>query len=279
MSTRADIVEAILRLKPRDGIFSVEAICRLTYSDYGITPTLSDEEYISKFRRSLFTDIFSKQDKLIAAGGLKTFDVSSIKDLKLSWARSHQMGRKHRQRLNCRASVARWLHGLDDRSYEIASAYAMKSLGASKVHVTPKGDEFGMDFLALVPAFTKSPLFVSGARGVRIVGQSKKYSHPVAREKIQSFNDLIGSIKNNKAELIPLLPSWFRSSGSPIISCFIAHSGYQAGSIRMSSQAGHILIDSIGLAEIIGRPSRFGDDGEDGVTHKALWSEINRIAT
>lgn len=277
MSLKAELVEAVLRLRPRDGVFSVESICRLTFSDNGRAASLTEEEYISRFKKTLFNDIVSRQELLIDAGGLRTFEIISLQELKLSWVRSNPMSRKHRERLNCRASVARWLHGLDDRSYEIASAYAMRSLGASRIHVTPKGNEFGIDFLALVPAFTKSPLFVSGTRGIRIVGQSKKYSQPVAREKIQSFNDLIGSIKNNKAELIPILPPWFRSSSSPIISCFVAHSGYQSGSVVMSGQAGHILLDSTKLAEIIGRPSHFGGIGDDGLTHKALWHEISLI--
>ncbi len=98
------------------------------------------------------------------------------------WLDASSKSSKHRERLKRRACVARWLDDLGDRPYEFASAYAMQVLGASRVHVTPAGSEFGIDFLALIPAYTRSPAFLSGLSGLRVVGQSKKYNSAVTLE-------------------------------------------------------------------------------------------------
>lgn len=54
-------------------------------------------------------------------------------------------------RLPTRASILRMIDGLNDRQYEALACVASKAIGASRTHLTPPGNEGGIDFLALIP--------------------------------------------------------------------------------------------------------------------------------
>jgi hypothetical protein len=146
------------------------------------------------------------------------------------------------------------------------------------VHVTPQRNEFGIDFLAIVPAYSNSKVFVSGSRGVRIVGQSKKYNSPVNRGELQKFNDTLNSVRNNKAELLDIIPPWFRGSATPIMSCFVAHAGFQSGGRDIGRQNGHILLDTLELAEIIYQPKSHSFLQMDTEIEKTLWLGLSSIS-
>ena len=175
------------------------------------------------------------------------------------------------RRAQLRSRTLRWLTQLSDRQYEFASGKAMESLGSNRVRVTAGGNEYGMDFLAIVPAFSINPLFLSKVRGIRIIGQAKKYSDPVSRDKIQSFNDCVSAVKYGNGQAGRVLPAWFLASDLPILGCYVAHSGFQAGARKLANEMGHILLDSVGLAEIIANPRSF-DIGENLESiERTLW--------
>lgn len=253
MSEVGTVVEAIFRLRPREGSFSSTALALLAYEKLnGTAPTIRQQEFAYRSRRNIYNHLLQRNDALVRLGGLSTFEVGAG-DLQVSWSKGSSIKPKHTEWLRLRSVIADWLHGLDDTGYELAAGVLMQSLGASRVHVTPHGNDFGIDFLAIIPAHCSSELFVSGSKGVRIVGQSKKYNSAVAREKIQAFNSIMSSVRDNKHELIAVIPGWFRGSSSPLLSCYVAHSGFQSGSSTMAGQHGHVMLDTLQMAEILAR--------------------------
>ena len=276
-----DIVEAIFLLHPRPGHFSIESLAQLAIAERGRAATFEEEIAISETRKSLYNGLLQRQEEIAKSGGLRSFDIASSAQLRLLWINSSTSDRRHWHKLVLRSCVARWLHGLDDRSYEFASGLAMQVLGAELVHITPRGKDYGIDFLALVPAYTRSGVFMSGTKGIRIVGQSKKFNSPVPREKIQAFDSCLTDIRHDAFHMTTMLPTWFRSSASRIVSCFIAHAGLQSGGMRMSQKLGYVVLDTMALAEIIStlglrhqraELTRTWSGDED--THRGLWSRL-----
>jgi hypothetical protein len=263
MSEVSTVIEAIFRLQPLDGSFSSTALALLAYEKMNAAaPTIKQQEFAYRSRRNIYNTLMERNDALVRLGGLNTFEVGAG-DLQVTWSKGSSTKPRLREWLRLRSVIADWLHGLDDTSYELAAGVLMQSLGASRIHVTPHGNDFGIDFLAIVPAHCSNELFVSGSKGVRIVGQSKKYNSAVAREKIQAFNSIMSSIRDNKHELIAVIPGWFRGSSSPLLSCYVAHSGFQSGSSTMAGQHGHVMLDSLQMAEILARskssPFKYSD--------------------
>lgn len=278
MSQRSDYIDKILQLVPRDGEHCIDRLALLTITDRDLVPSLAQQEYVSKYRRSLFNTLLKRQEEVVKKGGMKTFEVTDRRFFKLSWILTEAGLNWRRQWLAQRAFVYEWISSISDRDYEKLGGVLMQRLGATRVHITPSGNEYGIDFLAIVPAYSRSSLFVSGGRGLRIVGQSKLYKTAVQREKIQAFNDTMSSIRNNRSEMLCIIPAWFRSSDAPMLGCFIAHSGYQSGAQIMAEQNGHILLDSMSLSEILGRKKNSDKVHGKADVQKELWIEIAHVA-
>lgn len=276
--SRPEIVKAILRLLPEDNEYTIESLSFRAWARSVRVPTIEDQEFISRFRKSIFGDLQAADIRHRETGGLPTFDFFPERELRVRWRIYSDDDRYRKLKLLGCSLALNWIDGLDDRDYEFLGALLMKRLGAQRIHVTPRGNEFGIDFLALVPAFSRSNLFVSGAQGLRIVGQAKCYASAVPREKIQAFNDTLTNIRNNKAELIDLIPPWFRSHRSPILGLFVAHSGYQEGARICAGQNGYILFDTRCASEVLACSSDFTLFQSDDHFTRSLWGELHSIS-
>lgn len=255
---------------------AVEALALAAVSLKSGTASLEDERLAQRQRRSLFNAVLRRQDGLVRRGSFKTFEVEDAHSLRLRWATVGNDPLK-KVRIALRATAANWLDELTDRQYEFAGGLMLQILGASDVHVTPHGSEFGVDFFGRVPAYSKSPLFISGADGVRVVGQAKQYAGPVTREKIQAFNNCLDSIRHNRGELNTIIPPWFRASKAPIVGCFISHVGFQDGAEQMCSQNGYVMLDSLHMAEMLADPKRFAFKTDTVEVERVLWEGIRRL--
>lgn len=278
--TRSSIVRRVFYLEPREGEVSIEHLCLEAIKELRGRITLQDQEWVSKFRKSLFSDLRDYDSSHTRNGGLNTFQFLEKPSLRVSWLIYDPMDRRRRLKLLKRSFALEWIESLsDDRHYEFLGGLLMRRLGASDVYVTPKGNEFGIDFVACVPAFSRSDLFISGSRGVRIVGQCKFYQSAMAREKVQSFSDCMNSIRSNKHELLSILPAWFRNHPAPLVGCFLAHSGYQDGARVAAEQNGYILFDSRAASEILVTAAKLDKIATKADLHKLLWGELQRLAS
>jgi hypothetical protein len=157
---------------------------------------------------------------------------------------------KQKSRLACRGELLKNFDNkfITPREYEIVSAYLCKLAGASNAYVTKFSGDAGIDFLALIPASTKSYLFPSTSRYVRIVGQAKYWDSPIQRSAIQQLDDTLQDIRHGNYKMMNALPDWFFSEG-PIIGCFLSHSHAQSGAIAEAKQRGIIIGDTRDIVE------------------------------
>jgi hypothetical protein len=278
MSKKSEIIDMIFRLPPMDNEVAIDSLCIECLRVFNGSVNFSDEEYISQYRRTLFSSLRQIDSDHVRNGGLQTFEYFENKGLRVRWRTQSASDRRLKRKIERRAAAISWINDLkDDRDYEFLGGLIMKKLGATKLHVTPRGNEFGIDFLAITPAFSRSNIFLSADRGVRIVGQAKYYSHPVPREKIQAFNDVMNSIRSNKQELTGVLPAWFRSSPAPLIGCFVAHNGYQSGARTSAEQNGYLLFDTRGAGEVISCVGKLDHIHSAADLNRYLWTELKTI--
>lgn len=230
------------------------------------------EEFISRFRRSILNELLKFDELHSKRGGSRSFVCVDTSKLLVRWHKDILDDPRALQKLRNRSRIYLWMRDLDDRQYECFGAALMQSLGATKVHLTPRGNEFGIDFLALVPAYSRSELFVSGSRGIRVVGQSKLYKSKVPRDSIQAFNNLMDSIRHNRHEIRSIIPAWFRNSPAPLIGLWAAHRGYQEGARIISEQNGYILLDTLMMAEIFGSSKSLQGVCNSSEMDRMMWS-------
>ena len=126
----------------------------------------------------------------------------------------------------------------------------MQIIGASAVHLTPIGNEGGVDFYALIECDTGTHLFGSSASGFRVVGQAKKYEQRQSITNFNSFLKVLDNVRHLHSSVVRCMPEWFRRGNGPILGLYVAHRGYQSGVPPVAAAHGVVLADSIDLGEM-----------------------------
>src|SRR5579862_8837546 len=142
-------------------------------------------------------------------------------------------------------------------AYEALCCLVLQLLGAQRYHLTPAGDEGGIDFLATVHFFSKSHIFSGLGREVKIVGQSKMYAERVPVGNVDAFITTLENVRKGSDRVRDIIPAWFHDSSGPIIGWIVGHKGFQSGAQNEAKKHGIILSTSRDLAEIISLSSRF----------------------
>ncbi|MBL6945625.1 MAG: restriction endonuclease [Rhodospirillales bacterium] len=257
MIERSKIVDRLHRLELQDRVYSVNNLVLMAIKDINGKYGLVDEENSNRYKSDFWNRIFIKQDRLMKRGLVAQFTAVDNEKKLLKWNDKLQKF-SDTLKVRFRPFVLRFLDGLDDRDYEFACGTACRFLGAEKIFVTPPGNEFGIDFVALIPAYSRSTVVCSGKEGLRIIGQSKKYSSAISREKVSILINSIDMIKYRKPEITELLPSWFFSSRAPLVGWLVGHSGFQSGCDTYAQDHGIILSDAIELSDILSAPRILG---------------------
>jgi hypothetical protein len=118
------------------------------------------------------------------------------------------------------------------------------------VHLTPKGDEGGIDFLALIET-PRGYLQCTGLNRIRVVGQSKKHGEPVSVGHVREFDATVDDIRRESSSINRHLPEWFRNVSSPIVGWIFGHQGFQSGARGRAQKSGLMLFDSRALTEMV----------------------------
>jgi hypothetical protein len=146
---------------------------------------------------------------------------------------------------------------LNDRQYEALGCIVSETSGASRIHLTPAGNEGGIDFIAALPLPGKSHVFRGNNHPVRIVGQCKKYASPVSLDRIRDFAHTLNEVRDHNAEICRVVPAWFWDMRGPIVGWHIAHTGHQSGVTSKAKHQGIILSDAIDMAEAISHSNAY----------------------
>ena len=143
------------------------------------------------------------------------------------------------------------IDSLTDREYESLSCVVCEVAGASHVHLTPPGNEGGIDFVATLRLSGRTHVFGGLYGALRIVGQCKQYQQPVQVDRVDQFIKTVSDVRHRSPRVVDHLPAWFHASTAPIIGWLIAHNGFQVGAKDEGKQHGIVLSDSRDLVEIL----------------------------
>jgi hypothetical protein len=111
-----------------------------------------------------------------------------------------------------RPPMLRRIDGLSHREYEALGCVVCKMAGASRTHLTPPGNEGGIDFLALVTLPAQCRLFGPRRGPLRIIGQSKRYKGPVSVGDVRNFITTIENVRKRQPSVEPHVPARFRAA-------------------------------------------------------------------
>lgn len=150
-----------------------------------------------------------------------------------------------------RAAVLRKMDALTDREYEALACVASSAIGSANTLLTPPGNEGGIDFFATLSVRESSHVFSAPGTEIRIVGQCKKYTSPVAVDKLEQFITTMQNVRHRSERVRRQIPTWFDESRGPIVGWVIAHSGFQTGASDEAKNHGIILSDTLDLAELV----------------------------
>lgn len=213
--------------------------------------------------------LLSRQEEHSRRGLRAAFQVIDSFAMTLSWCGTgiHNSAPRKQLRSTLRArqrpALLRMIDALSDREYEALGCVVAQLGGASKVFLTPPGNEGGVDFFALIPTPTRNHLFGGGTHPLRIVGQCKKYNRAIDEAKVKEFVETIQTVKYRGDKRIEqLVPSWFHATGGPIVGLMISHAGFQSGADTKARNHGFLLADSLDLAEIAAHSRLLPDAAE-----------------
>ena len=180
------------------------------------------------------------------------FEVVDNNSRRLFWpparhSQSHPE-RKVFRRLMARPQFLQGIDSLSHREYEALPCVLFQLIGG-KHHLTPSGNEWGVDFFAALPDPSMLTVLDGSRSPIRIVGQCKKYNRRLEVSGVKEFSRTLEALRNCKPEIERHVPAWFRAGSGPIVPWIICHSGFQSGAVSLARDEGMVASDSIDIAE------------------------------
>ena len=155
----------------------------------------------------------------------------------------------HALKLRLRPTFLKTIDGLSDREYEALGCAVVEAMGASKVHLTPRSTEGGVDFYAAISQKGTAHLLGSPTSPIRVVGQSKLYRHSFGAPGFKEFMQTLSEVRyQSEVKTERAIPAWFRATRGPIIGMVFAHSGFQSGAESRARSHGIVIAESLELA-------------------------------
>lgn len=270
----------LLRIDPK-GAFSLDALVLRFAQDVLAKDSLAAEAYTQASRNVRWNDVVLLQAELEEKGASPLLvEVDSEARTGKYLAPEAAGGPIHRMRaIRCgsRSGFLRSIDRLSDREYEALACLVSSCAGADKVHLTPPGNEGGVDFFAIIRNPARCHVFQHSRSPLRVIGQCKKYSNAVGVDKVRQFIQTIASVCNQSALTEAHVPPWFRTASGPVVGWIIGHNGFQSGAITLARNHGIVLSDSLDLAEICAQSRRFPVHSDTEEHAQLLEKEVTAI--
>lgn len=251
----------------------VERMFRATHSDRrvrlenAVIPFVSSvlgcdqveaEAYAERKKYSIWNRVVKRREEEYRKGLYPTFEIQDQTRFELSWYPATTIDDDDqvvglKRRLACRGEILDYIDDNENvswREYEALGCVICQLAGASHWHLTPPGNDWNIDFLALVPALGETHLLPSVGHQIRVVGQSKKWTSPVPPSEVRLLADTIDDIRKRSEWVLPLLPPWFIAARAPLVGVMVAHSGAYPGGDDIATYQGLIVADSRDIVEI-----------------------------
>jgi hypothetical protein len=170
-------------------------------------------------------------------------------------------------RVQDRPAILRMIYDLSDREYEAMSCVLLEALGATRVNLTRKGTEGGVDAFGLIEHARASHLLGSIHHPLRVVVQSKMWRNPIGPDAMKVFLQTLHEVKEGgQPKTNAIVPSWFREARGAMIGLVVSHKGFQSGADSRARSQGILVADSIDVAEVIAvRRNLYGSERRDKV--------------
>lgn len=185
--------------------------------------------------------------------------------------------RERALRACCRPSVLQMIDSLNDRQYEALACVLLELLGATKINLTRRGSEGGVDGFGLITRSNSSHLLGSIHHPIRVVLQAKMLTRPMSPDKMKEFVHTLAEVKHGgqqKTEAV--VPSWFRASRGAIIGLVVSHNGFQSGAESRARSQGILMADSVDVAEVIALENELFVSSIDAKIH-AISQRISEL--
>ena len=154
-------------------------------------------------------------------------------------------------KLKRRKDIYSFIDSLHWRSFEALSCVLLDLLGSRQTHITEPGNEFGVDFLGIVPAYGAYHLFPNKKKEVRVIGQSKMWNNGTPRDRVDLLDKTISNVKSRNVDYLDKFPSWLFRSMSSIQGMVISQNGYQSGAINSGKDNGILLVDGYDITDVV----------------------------
>ncbi len=211
--------------------------------------------FVSRNSNSYWMKLDNKLKQDRDSGRSPLFEIISYNSKHVVWppARhsvAHPQKRFYRL-LFSRPTHLRAIDSLTDREYEALACAALKMAGSQHWHLTPRGNEWGVDFFASFMNPSVFPIFDRFRAPIRIVGQCKKYQTRVTLKEVKEFSRTLQALRDRRPELEKHVPNWFRAINGPIVPWMICHNAAQSGALALAKDEGIIVSDSVDMAECL----------------------------
>lgn len=212
---------------------------------------LDAETFTEANATRFWNSLIKQRDHDLERGRFPLFQIEDPNARTARWHHDSSDGFRNLYLAN-RPPMMRMVNTLDDRQFEALACIALSLSGATRVHLTPRGTEGGVDFFALIGGRSSCHLFSSTSHPLRIVGQSKRYASPVGPDKMKEFIETIREVTyKSQPKTEAVVPAWFRAYRGPIVGCMFASNGYQSGAVSRAKDHGIIDGESIDLVEML----------------------------
>lgn len=284
MSNTSTIIDQIFWKTHSDRFISLETEITDVVTSLNGGDRISAENYSDRNKPRIWNEFVKRIDEEKRKNLEATFSVVDSDRLLLSWdlyvnADDNADLVEKKLRLQVKGALLRFFNdksNIGSRQYEALGCLICELSGASKWHLTPSGNEFGIDFVALVPSVGNTHLFPSTSNQIRVVGQSKRWTSRVKREKVDYLANRLDYIRKRSHHVDRVLPAWFQAARGAIVGCMIAHSGTQSGGHIIANDQGIIISDTRDIAEIVALSDRW--DVSTG-SHGAIGFLVNELNT
>lgn len=246
-------IDWLLRIDPEPA-FSLDGLLeRFAVDVLGRVPALASS-YAQANRLVRWRDILRMDSAFSSSGAAPVlFDIDPSARTARYLARSPVNGvisKERTLRSLARPAVLRAFDALGSREYEALACVAAECAGADRTHLTPPGNEGGIDFFALIKNPGRCHVFSEARSPIRVIGQCKKYASSVQVEKVRQFVQSIHSVCHQSLLVEKHVPAWFRSSTGPVVGWMIGHSGFQSGAETLARNHGIVISDTLDVAEV-----------------------------
>jgi Restriction endonuclease len=280
-SNKSKILEWFYRAKPRNGLIDFGDLMSDAAAGALSITGIDNAAFVASNSVRIWNALRSEQEIRKAQGVNPIFEmIDSVS--KCRWQatgrKSTSAGELRRQlRLMSRPAIIGEIDTLDWRQFEALGCTIVQLCGANQFHLTPPGNECGIDFFATITVNGNSHIFSGATSPIRIIGQSKKYESRVDEDRIKVFNETICDLQKRAPKITKLVPAWFQAARGPIVGWMVAHKGFKSGARTRAHSHGILLSDTIDLAEIAALSRELAETASPDDRAKELVEKVKQL--